>query len=124
MRFLLGLVLFSVLPATASAREKPFASAVEKLAKSIAEQLPPESKIVVGNIFDRDNKTTYLGRYLSDKLQAELVGQPKITILERDRRSRRRGASRARPIRDVAHRARPAEHDLLHLDRTRGSAGR
>ncbi|MBI4348386.1 MAG: hypothetical protein HY553_16205 [Elusimicrobia bacterium] len=69
----------------AQAKEQPFAAAVEKLAAAIHERVPSGSKVAVGSIYDRDRKISYLGRYLCDKLQGELVDKKGVVVVERDR---------------------------------------
>lgn len=82
--FFIGISFFC-LPSFSWAADLSLKKTVRKLSDEIAAQLPKQSKVLVSDFFDRDDRITYFGRYLSDKLQTALVGQPGIVVVERRR---------------------------------------
>ncbi|MBU4304887.1 MAG: hypothetical protein KJ893_04600 [Candidatus Omnitrophica bacterium] len=76
------LLIFSPLPA--SARKLSIDKAVNKLVLSIKEQIQPERRVLIADLYDLDGRITHFGRYLSDKLQISLAkGKPHFTIVDR-----------------------------------------
>jgi len=83
--FPLVLALLLILgPLPASARKLSIDKAVNKLVPSIKEQIQPESRVLIADLYDLDGRITHFGRYLSDKLQISLAkGKPHFTIVDR-----------------------------------------
>ncbi|MCX5788869.1 MAG: hypothetical protein NTX64_10255 [Elusimicrobia bacterium] len=73
------------MPDSALARDLPLEGTILSLSSQISDKLPKDRRLLISEIHDRDGRLTYLGRYLSGKLQAALSLRPGVLVVSRQR---------------------------------------